>query len=194
MEEVFMIKKAKQQDAAVKVYANLLTRVEKSLAEAEFKTWESVKEEIEKAVEFEQELAEFTREEVSLIKTYLQRDLKELIRFIAETGHGLREWLQFDVELIESKLRSTLLSIADKTAVEQENLELLLNHQPGTYVAGEIACPGMLRCTQCGKMICLVETAHVEPCHSCESVCFLRVTSRWPYLPEVENPVDESET
>jgi hypothetical protein len=183
---VFMVKESEQREAALSAYTNMLTKVEKSLVEAESKTWEALKEDIDKAVEFEQGLAELTREEVSLIKTYLKRDLKELVHFIAETGDGLREWLRFDIELIESKLRSMLLSIADSTTLDQEELELRLSHQPGTYVAGEIACPGVLRCTQCGKMVCMVETAHVDPCHTCDGIGFQRVTSRWPPEEEVE--------
>ena len=175
-----MAKKPEQQEAALSAYSNMLAKVEKSLAEVETKTWESLKEEIDKAVEFEQGLADLTREEVSLIKTYLKRDLKELTHFVAESGDGLREWLRFDIDLIESKLRDLLLSVADKTTVDQEQLALRLNHQPGTYVAGEIAFPGMLKCTQCGKMVCLVDTGHVEACHACDGIGFQRVTSRWP--------------
>ncbi len=167
-------------------YTELLRKVEDSLVDAESRSWDTLKDEVEKAIEFEQGVEALTKEEWSLIKTYLLRDLKELSSFVAETGKGVREWLRFDLDLLETKMRDALLSIADKTSVEQENLDNLLNHEPGTYAAGEIACPGVLRCSQCGKMICLVETAHIAPCHRCEGRFFQRVTSRWPYQDEVE--------
>ena len=176
----------KLSDKALDAHGKVLDRVEKSLAEAEVSTWETVKEEIEKAVEFEQGVARLTREEWSLIKAYLKRDLEGLTRFMAETGSGLKEWLKMDIDMLEHKVRQTLLSIADKTTVEQESLEHRLNHDPGVYMAGEIAIPGMLQCTQCEKMVCLVETTHIEPCHRCEGIYFQRVTSRWPPESEIE--------
>ncbi len=186
-----MSEKTKLSDNAVEAHGKVLDRLEKSLAEAEATTWEKLKEEIEKAVEFEQGVARLTREEWDLIKAYLKRDLKALSGFMAETGSGLREWLRMDMDLLEQKLRRTLLSIADKTKVEQDNLDHRLNHDPGTYIAGEIAIPGMLQCTQCDKMVCLVETTHLEPCHRCDGIYFHRVTARWPLESEVEG--DDSE-
>ncbi len=177
----------KLSDKALDAHGKVLDRVEKSLANAEVSTWETVKEEIEKAVEFEQGVMRLTREEWSLIKAYLKRDLEGLTKYMAETGSGLKEWLKMDLDLVEHKLRQTLLSIADKTTVEHESLDHRLNHDPGVYVAGEIAIPGMLQCTQCEKMICLVETTHIEPCHRCGSIYFQRVTSRWPPESEVES-------
>jgi len=169
-----MTNKFKQHPTATSTYSALLAKVENSLAEVESKTWETVKEEIDKAVEFEQDLAEYTQEEVHLLKSYLRRDLKELTHFIAETGKELRDWLQFDVDLIETKLRNSLLSIADKTTVEKESLDQRLSHDVDVYVAGEIACPGRLRCTQCGKEISLLTTTHIKACHGCDGLYFRR--------------------
>jgi len=166
---------AKQRTPAVGVYSRMLTRVEHSLADAESQTWESVKAEIDKAIEFEQELAEFTQDELSLIRNYLRRDLQNLTHYAAETGHGLREWLQMDLDLIESGLRNSLLSIADKTQVEQENLALRLSNEVEVYMAGEVACPGKLHCTTCGAEISLLETAQLEPCHHCDGLYFQRI-------------------
>ncbi|WP_020409695.1 zinc ribbon-containing protein [Hahella ganghwensis] len=182
-----MSEKTKLSKNAVEAHGKVLDRLEKSLADAEVSTWEGLKDEIENAVEFEQGVARLTREEWDLIKAYIKRDLEGLSRFVAETGSGLKEWLRMDMDLLEQKLRRTLLSIADKTRVEQANLDHRLNHDPGTYMAGEIAIPGMLQCIQCDKMVCLVETTHIEPCHRCDGIYFHRVTSRWPPQSEIES-------
>ncbi|ABC32025.1 predicted metalloendopeptidase [Hahella chejuensis KCTC 2396] len=184
----------KQEDKApehvVQAYNNILQRVEKSLADVEVKTWETIKQEIDQAVEFEQGLAKLTKEEWNLLEAYVKRDMKELYHFVAETGKGLREWLKLDLDLIEQRIGDALLSIADKTLVDLEKLDYQLHHDPGTYVAGEVACPGVLRCDQCGKMVCLVETSHIDACHRCQGIYFQRLTSRWPYEPELEGERD----
>lgn len=168
-------------------YGKVITRLEKSIAKAENQSWETLKDEVDKAVEFEQGVANLTKEEASLLSAYVKRDVSQLLHFVSETGKGLREWLRFDLDLLESKLRKTLLSIADKTTVDLDQLERRLHHDVGTYVAGEVACPGVLRCNDCGKMVCLVETTHIDSCHKCEGIYFQRVTSRWPSEPEIDS-------
>lgn len=59
-----------------------------------------------------------TKDEISLLGTYLQRDLEHLIHFVDETGEGLAEWLQLDLSLLEHRLTERLLSVADQTLVD----------------------------------------------------------------------------
>ena len=166
-------------------YNRVLTRVEKGLDTLEERTWSAVQKVIKEAVEFELDLSEFTKEEVSLLNAYVARDLKSLYHYMQETGQGVKEWLKMDVELIEDRILDRLFAIADKTRVEQVVLEQKLAHHPGDYIAGEVATAGMLQCVNCGAMVCLVDTAEIEPCHDCDALYFHRVTSRWP-------PDDES--
>ena len=175
-------------DQAATVYNRILERAERALADVEVKTWERVREEIDKAAEFEVGVAELTRDELELLKVYVQRDIGDLRRYLQETGDGVGDWLKLDLSLVEAKIRELLLSVADKTLVEQVELDQRLSHDAGDYMAGEIACAGMLCCLNCGHMMCLVETTRIEPCHTCGNPYFKRITARWPREPEVESP------
>jgi len=170
----------KKQSLNPDSYNRVLDRVDKNLSHAEAKTWDAMQGLIHEAVELEQDISELSKEEMGLLKAYTVRDIKSLYQFMKETGQGVKEWLKLDLTLLEDITLNRLLSIADKTWVEQEVLEQKLENHPGDYIAGEIAAAGMLECVNCGHMMCLVDTSFIEPCHQCESLYFHRVTSRWP--------------
>jgi hypothetical protein len=172
---------------AVQVYDRMLARVEERLADAENRTWETLKREIDDAVEFEEGFQRLTREEASLLGAYLRRDLSHMVQFVNETGEGVREWLRLDLSLVEQRLLELLLSIADNTRVDSVELEQRITHGPGQYMSGEVATAGVLRCLECRHALCLTETTHLEPCHHCQSHYFERVTGRWPHEPEIED-------
>lgn len=173
---------------AAKVYDRMLARVEKALAEQELKTWDAVKREIENAVALEQGVEELTREEVDLLAAYLERDLAHLLHHISGSEeHDVAEWLRLDLALVERGLADMLFSIADRTTLDTLELRQKLEHPPGKYIAGEVATAGVLRCLECGKMLCLTETTHLEPCSTCGSHYFERVTARWPQEPEIDD-------
>lgn len=166
---------------ALEAYDRMLGRVQARLSQMEETTRDTLEEEVERAVEFEKELAEMTREETDLLGAYLQRDLEHLLQFVEETGEGVREWLQLDISLLEHQLANMLFSVADKTKIDTLELsQKLEQHKPSQYISGEVATAGMFRCLNCGHMRCLTATSHLEPCDACGSHYYERVTSRWP--------------
>ena len=163
---------------ALEVYDRMLERVKTRLHELEETSLQTLEDEVRKAVEFEYELEEMTREEADLLGAYLQRDLEH---FVEETGEGLREWLQLDIALLEHQLADSLFSVADKTVVDFLELKQKLeSKEVGQYISGEVATAGMFQCLNCGHMRCLTATSHLEPCEACGSHYYERVTSRWP--------------
>ncbi|MGF2733483.1 zinc ribbon-containing protein [Marinobacter sp. DUT-1] len=170
---------------ALEVYDRMLERVQTRMKELQETSLETLEEEIQKAVEFEYELEEMTREEADLLGAYLERDLKHLMHFVDETGEGLKEWLQLDISLLEHQLADNLLSVADQTLVDTLELKQKLeNDDAGHYISGEVATAGMFRCLNCSHMRCLTATSHLEPCEACGSHYYERVTSRWPQKAE----------
>ncbi|WP_372988293.1 zinc ribbon-containing protein [Marinobacter sp.] len=166
---------------ALEAYDRMLERVQTRMKELQETSLETLDEEIQKAVEFEYELEEMTREEADLLGAYLERDLKHLMHFVDETGEGLKEWLQLDISLLEHQLADSLLSVADQTLVDTLELrQKLENDDAGHYISGEVATAGMFRCLNCSHMRCLTATSHLEPCEACGSHYYERVTSRWP--------------
>ena len=166
---------------ALEAYDRMLERVESRLADAEERTLDTLRQEIDDAVEFETELERLTRDEASLLAAYLRRDLEHLVTFVGGTGEGLREWLQLDLSLLEHKLQDLLFSIADKTRLDTLELDQKLKNEDVThYMTGEVATAGMFRCLNCGHMTCLTATSQLGPCEACESHYFERVAGQWP--------------
>lgn len=166
---------------ALEAYDRMLERVQQRLREARETSLQTLEEEIQKAVEFEYELEEMTREEADLLGAYLERDLRHLLHFVDETGEGLKEWLQLDLSLLERQLADSLLSVADRTLVDTLELQQKLdNDAAGHYISGEVATAGMFRCLNCSHMLCLTRTSHLQPCEACGSHYYERVTSHWP--------------
>lgn len=168
-------------DQALSAYDRMLERVEARLAETEERTLDTLRREIDDAVEFETELKRLTRDEASLLAAYLRRDLEHLVTYVEGTGEGLKEWLQLDISLLEHKLADMLFSIADKTRLDTLELDQKLRNDDVThYLSGEVATAGMFRCLNCDHMKCLTSTSQLSPCEACESHYFERVTGRWP--------------
>ena len=60
---------------ALEAYDRMLERVESRFADADRHTLDTLRREIDEAVEFETELKRLTRDEASLLAAYLRRDL-----------------------------------------------------------------------------------------------------------------------
>lgn len=173
--------KSQLSGKAQAVYDRMLERVKTRLHELEDTSLQNLRDEVDKAVEFEHELGEMTRDEARLLGNYLQRDLEHLLHFVEETGEGLKEWLQLDIALLEHQLADSLFSVADKTIVDSLELKQKLENQDvGQYISGEVATAGMFHCLNCGHMRCLTATSQLQPCEACGSHYYERVTSRWP--------------
>lgn len=156
-------------------YQRILHRIKESVEEAEEKTVEAVKREIDQAIELEEAAEEMTREELDLLGAYLKRDIASLSRFVATTGKGVAEWLKFDLQLLEDKLARLLLSVADQTALEQRELERELEKEGSdVYVAGEMVVAGTFACLNCGDIYVATEPMQLTACVECGGDSFRR--------------------
>jgi hypothetical protein len=161
-------------------YRHMMKRVKAHLDEleqAEKEFLPNLQQSIEHAAERSVELGELTREEAQLIGNYLKRDIEDAGHYLAKTGHDLREWLRFDLELIEERLLDLFSSAADKTRLQmlafKKNLE-----QASRYQTGEITGPGTLQCDNCGERLAFYTVAPIPACPNCAGTTFNRVSSR----------------
>ncbi len=152
-------------------YDRMLERVRERMENS----GETLEQAIEHAREKAVELNELTREEAEKIGDYIRRDMQEAARYLAETGGELRDWLKFDLELVEERLLEAMLSVADKTTVEliqfREQLE-----EMAVYRTGEITGPGILECRNCGERLHFYHTGHIPPCPKCHGTEFRRIS------------------
>jgi Zinc-ribbon containing domain len=160
-----------------KAYERIVHRVEESLGKAEKVTLEELKHGIDQAIEFEEDVEELTKQEVSLLGAYLKRDLKNLNRFMGQTGKGLADWLKFDMGLLENKLQSMLKQVADKSIIEQHQLEEeLAEHDEEVYVSNEYVLAGTFVCNNCETEQEFIKPGFLMSCAECGGDQFQRTS------------------
>lgn len=160
-------------------YHHMMKRVKAHLDEleqAEKDFLPNLQQSIEHAAERSVELGELTREEAQLIGRYLKRDVEDAGHYLAKTGHDLREWLRFDLELIEERLLDLFDSAADKTRLQMLAFKETLE-QASHYQTGEITGPGTLQCDNCGEQLAFYTVAPIPACPNCAGTTFSRLLS-----------------
>lgn len=145
-------------------YERILARMKDG---AEELSWENLQRDLDEAVEFEGDVEEFTKDEMALLRAWVERDLKDLRRYLAAGGSGVASWLGIDLEVLSRKVTDALFSIADRSVIEREQLIDDLEASRADYVEGEIAAPGRMACIHCGANVVLERVTRLEPCHQC---------------------------
>lgn len=117
---------------------------------------------------------ELAGEEAVKIGQYLKRDLVEAAIYLEKTGKGLKDWLGFDLNILEDRLRDNFNQAADQTTVEL--LKLKQEANAAGYRTGEITGPGTLFCDKCGEILHFHKAGHIPPCPKCQGTQFHRKT------------------
>ena len=121
---------------------------------------------------------ELSHEEAERIGEYLERDLVDAGRYLAETGRELKDWLGFETALIEDEFLLMLQQAADQTQLEWLKLRLQAQAERPSYKTGEVVAPGTFVCLKCGEEIHLHKAGHLPPCPKCAATGYRRTDSR----------------
>ncbi len=156
-------------------YDDMMMRVKTAMEEAEESTLPVLQRFIRNARDTAVELEELTKEESEKIAYYLQRDLQDAGKHLAETGHELGDWLRFDMDLIEDRLLSVLAMVADRTRLEMLQFEHDIKEGPA-WNSGEVSGPGTLVCDSCGAPMRFHATGYIPNCPECGHTVFHRKT------------------
>lgn len=159
-------------DAMGEAYERLLETAMDDLHKAEEKTGPVLHRLIDKAKEKLLEAEEYTEEELDQVSEYLKRDLIDAADYLSETGHDFATWLDFDIELIEDRLKDLFSQAADQTTVEL--LQLKQQAERAEYHTGEITGPGTLVCDKCGEKLHFHRVGKIPPCPKCKGTVFHR--------------------
>ena len=154
-------------------YDDMMARVRTAIDEAEEGTLPVVTGFIHKARDTAVELGELTRDEAEKVAYYLQRDIQDAGKHLAETGHELGDWLRFDVHQIEERLLEMLTQVADRTRLEMLQFEQDVDEGLAWH-AGEITGPGTLTCDACGAATRFNATSEIPPCPNCGHTSYHR--------------------
>ena len=156
-------------------YDNMMARVKTAFEEAEESTLPALRKFIQKARDTTVELEELTKDEAEKVSMYLQRDIEDAGKHLAETGHELGDWLRFDIDRVEDRLLEIFSRVADQTRIEWIELQQELRKDP-PFHSGEVTGPGTLYCASCNEALHFHHTARIPPCPTCRNGTFLR----WP--------------
>jgi hypothetical protein len=118
------------------------------------------------------ELENFSEHEAAKIENYLKRDLIDAASYLNKTGQELRDWLGFDLALIERELWERFSLAVDKTTLEL--LQLKQNAANAKYYTGELTGIGTLICDQCDRQLHFHKPGHIPPCPGCNGTGFHR--------------------
>lgn len=145
--------------------------------EAMDKAGKGVREGVDTAMEKATELGELTREEAELVSIYVMRDLEDAAGFVGKEGQELRDWLKFDLDLVENSLLDIFAQMVDHTSDELIRLEIRASAF-GEWKSGEVAGIGTLQCKSCGELLHFHKTGHIPPCPKCHGTTYRRLSSR----------------
>jgi len=162
-------------DKLVDAYEHMLERIHHTFERAEQETIPAFRELLHKTRDNMVELGELTREEAHKVAEYVERDIEDAARYIAETSADLKSWWRFDLDLIEQRMLDIFSRVADQTSIQLRNLaEQARRANP--YHTGEITGPGTLICTACGAETHLHRTGPIPPCAQCHATDFKRTS------------------
>ena len=119
---------------------------------------------------------DLTREEVDKIADYLKRDVENAANFMAINDKELKDWLRYDLYMIEGTLGDTFSKMVDETRETLEGLEEEAN-RIGEWHTGEIVGLGTFECISCGEVIHFHKPGHMPPCPKCHASKYRRLTT-----------------
>jgi predicted RNA-binding Zn-ribbon protein involved in translation (DUF1610 family) len=168
-----MKKEPTTREQWLRAYDDMMNRIKTAIEEAEESTLPVIRKYINKAKDTAVELEELSKDEAEKLSIYVQRDIEDAGRHLAETGHELGDWLRFDASQIEDRLLGILTSVADRTKLELQQFEHEIEEGPA-WNTGEITGPGTLVCESCGEHVRFHATGEIPNCPKCGHTVFHR--------------------
>ncbi len=160
----------------IKAFDHMVEQVNHSIHEAEEAVGPSIEKMIHNAQNVARDLYALTQEESESLARTLKRDLRKANEALNQQGKELRDWLSFDLTLVEDRFIDLVAKAADKAWLDFHAFEYE-DHQASVYHSGEICNAGTLCCNNCGKHIHLSKSSHIPPCADCHHGEFYRVIS-----------------
>ncbi|MCS2609435.1 zinc ribbon-containing protein [Halomonas dongshanensis] len=156
-------------------YERLLERLREGANEL---TWDNLQKDLDDAVAFEAELEEYTKDELALLRAWVERDLRDMRHYLSDSSRQVAGWLGIDLDALSRRVAESLLSIADRSVVERERFEDDLEAARADYCEGEVVAPGLMACVHCDAQVMLETVARLEPCHQCAHRYFYRFPNK----------------
>ena len=163
------------REKLVAAFEHMIDSVNESVHSAEEALAPTIDEMVHNAELLVRDIYRLTEEEAESLGATLKRDMHKANQVLNEQSKEIRDWLSFDLDLVEDRFIDLIANAADKTwlefrAFENENLRL------AEYRSGEICNAGSFACQQCDEILRLSSRTQIPPCAKCGHKVFHRVS------------------
>ncbi len=162
------------REKLVRAFEHMVEQVGDAIDEAEEAIAPTVDEMVHNAQVLARDLYALTQEEAESLGEALRRDIHKANETLNREGKQWRDWLSFDLELIEDRFIDLIARAADKTWLDFRAFERE-NRAAGRYRSGEVCNAGTLRCNRCGHRIRFARVDQIPDCPECGHDEFHRV-------------------
>jgi len=160
----------------IKAFDHMIDNVSQTIHEAEEALKPTIDEMVLNAQSLAHDIHQLSQEEAERLGKALKRDIKSANKTLNQQGKELKDWLSFDLTLVEDKFIELVARAADKTWLDFRSFEAE-NKQAEVYRTGEVCSAGKLCCKSCAQTMKLSKTSHIPPCPRCHHTEFYRVVS-----------------
>ena len=120
-----MSERHEQENRLSRAYERVLERLEKGAGDL---SWESLQREMDDAIEFEAELETYTKDELALLRAWVERDLKDMRHYMSDTGKQVASWLGVDIDQLSRRVAESLLSMKEREGKLREQFIAIVGH------------------------------------------------------------------
>ncbi len=159
-----------------RAFDHMVENVNQAIHDAEEALAPSVDEMVSNAQELAHEVFSLSKKESERLGKTLKRDIESANKILNQQRKELKDWLSFDLALVEDKFIELIARAADKTWLDFRDFENE-ERNASVYSAGEICSAGTLSCVQCSKTLKFTKSSHIPPCPDCQCSEFYRVVS-----------------
>ena len=160
----------------IKAFDHMVENVSKAMHEAEEALAPSIDEMIQSAQILASDIHKLSQEESEKLGEALKRDIQKANKALNQQKKELKDWLSFDLTLVEDKFVELISRAADKSWLDFRDFESQ-SKQAEIYRTGEVCSAGTLCCNNCAQTMNLPKTSHIPPCPKCHHTEFYRVVS-----------------
>ena len=164
----------KDTDRLVEAFEHMVENVGEALHDAEEALAPTIDEMVHNAQQIARDLYALSQEEAESLGAALKRDLHKANQTLNQQGKELKDWLAFDLSLVEDRFIDLVARAADKAWLDFRAFENE-DHQASTYSSGEVSTAGTFSCRRCDNSIRLTETGQIPTCPACGHNEFFRV-------------------
>ncbi|MCP4469827.1 MAG: zinc ribbon-containing protein [Gammaproteobacteria bacterium] len=162
------------REKLVAAFEHMVENVSESVHKAEEALAPTIDEMVHNAQQLAREVYTLTQEEAEGLGATLKRDMQKANQAINQQKKELKDWLSFDLAVVEDRFIDMIARAADKAWLDFRAFENE-DHQASLYRSGEVCNAGSLSCSKCGEVIRLSAAAQIPPCPACHHDKFYRV-------------------